>query len=52
MQEDKTTHLRIKKTERTFQALKHRILLYPNLYVPDFIIYDLAKLMEEYYEEN
>lgn len=52
MQEDKTTHLKIIKTEKVFQALKHRMLLYSNLYVPDFIIYDLAKLMEEYYEEN
>jgi len=52
MQEDKVTHLKVIETERIFQTLKSRILLYSNLYVPDFIIYDLAQLMEEYYEEN
>jgi len=52
MQEDKVTHQKVSKTERIFQTLKGRILFYSNLYVPDFIIYDLAKLIEEFNEEN
>lgn len=50
--EENTTYKKMKQTEEAFQTLKNRILLYSNLYVPDFIIYDLAKTMEEYYEEN
>ncbi len=52
MQEDKIPHQKVNKTEKLFQELKHRILFYPNLYVPDFIIYDLAKLIEENDDEN
>jgi hypothetical protein len=49
---EKKSCQKIKQTEEAFQTLKRRILLYSNLYVPDFIIYDLAKTMEEFYEES
>jgi len=52
MREQKVSHLKMRQTEEVFQKLKNQILLYSNLYVPDFIIYDLAKTMEEFYEES
>jgi hypothetical protein len=45
------THQKLKQIDEVFHILKNKILLYPNLYIPDFIIYDLAKAMVEFYEE-
>jgi len=51
-EEEKVSRQKMLETEEVYQMLKKRILLYSNLYVPDFIIYDLAKSMEEFYEES
>ncbi|MFH1655554.1 MAG: hypothetical protein ABH954_02965 [Candidatus Omnitrophota bacterium] len=52
MREEKTAPRKITEIEEVFRTLKNRILFYPNLYIPDFIIYDLAKSIEEFYEED
>ena len=51
-EEQKTSYPKMIEIEKIYQALKHKILFYSNLYIPDFIIYDLAEAMEEFYEEN
>ena len=51
-QEEKADQQNPTETEEIFRTLKNRILLYSNLYIPDFIIYDLAKVVEELYEED
>lgn len=38
--------------ETIFRTLKNQILFYSNLGIPDCIVQDLAKALEELYEKN